>query len=115
MLLKIDLHYGYCNTLQKEMSLCRRDAQCEEGLICMFGKCRQTPEPGYKGSRCKSDEDCKSHLCCARQHGEKICKQKLQKGQKCYVPIGGLEYSLNELCPCDTGLICIQRKKKTEE
>ncbi|RWS27420.1 dickkopf-related protein 3-like protein [Leptotrombidium deliense] len=61
------------------------------------------------------DADCHPHLCCARQHGERICKAKLQKGQRCFVPLGGLDYSLNELCPCDEGLSCVQRKRKSEK
>ncbi|XP_074594531.1 dickkopf-related protein 3-like [Brevipalpus obovatus] len=107
-----DSHYGFCDVKRIEMDLCRRDEQCDKNLICMFGKCQREPTPGNRGSRCKSDSDCKSHMCCARQHGEKVCKLKLQRNQRCYVPTGGLDYSLNELCPCDSGLVCSKKKRK---
>lgn len=107
-----DTHYGYCDHLHEEGDLCRRDGQCENGLICIFGKCEVPAKPGHKGARCNDESDCKDHLCCARQHGEKICKSKLQRGHQCYVPLGGLDYSLNELCPCDDGLVCVKRKTK---
>lgn len=107
-----DHHYGHCDTIKKEGELCRRDAQCGTQLICIFGKCDTPSKPGHKGSRCIDDSDCKSNLCCARQHGEKICKSKLQRGHRCFVPSGGLDYSLNELCPCDEGLICAKSKSK---
>ena len=59
------------------------------------------------GTRCSNDQDCGEGKCCARQHGEYICKNKLQHGHMCFVPKGGLAYSLNELCPCEEGLVCI--------
>ncbi len=107
-----DSHYGRCDYLHEQGVLCRRDGQCRNGLICIFGKCETPSKPGHKGSRCIDDTDCKSNLCCARQHGEKICKSKLQKGHRCFVPLGGLDYSLNELCPCDHGLECLRVKPK---
>lgn len=60
------------------------------------------------GSRCHGNGDCQPGLCCARRHGESVCQRKLTLGQRCYVPDGGLEYSLNQLCPCESGLICFQ-------
>ena len=107
-----DSHYRQCDYLHDEGELCRRDGQCRQGLICIFGKCETPSKPGTKGSRCSDDSDCKSNLCCARQHGERICKSKLQRGHRCYVPLGGLDYSLNELCPCDEGLECQKVKTK---
>lgn len=107
-----DMHYGYCNSLYGENELCRRDGQCARGLICIFGKCEVPAKPGHKGARCFDNQDCNANLCCARQHGEKICKNKIQKGHRCYVPMGGLDYSLNELCPCEDGLVCTKRKSK---
>lgn len=58
------------------------------------------------GSRCEGSSDCKQGLCCARAHGERVCKAKLSLGHNCYVPQGGLQYVLNELCPCEEGLVC---------
>ncbi len=107
-----DSHYGTCDYLHEQGVLCRRDGQCRKGLICIFGKCETPSKPGHKGSRCIDDTDCKSNLCCARQHGEKICKSKLQRGHRCFVPLGGLDYSLNELCPCDHALECLRVKPK---
>jgi len=42
---------------------------------------------------------------------ERVCKSKYKRTQM-FVPLGGLDYSLNELCPCDTGLECLKLKTK---
>lgn len=109
-----DKHYGVCDGLRKKDEFCRQDEQCTDDLICMFGQCVQPSLPGHEGSRCDSDEDCQPDHCCVRRHGHKVCKPRLTRGQKCFVPSGGLEYSINESCPCAEGLICStsQRKKK---
>lgn len=106
-----DEHYGTCETHRNAGEACRRDRHCQKGYDCMFGKCQKTIAPSLIGARCKHDRDCGSSMCCARQHGEKICKAKLKLGQRCYVPKGGLDYSLNELCPCDTGMVCKNDRK----
>ncbi|KRY42680.1 Dickkopf-related protein 3 [Trichinella spiralis] len=101
-----DLHYGLCKPYKTEQEPCRSDNQCAIGYDCMFGRCTMAAKPGHKGARCTSNRDCLPGLCCARQHGDKVCKPKLQIGQSCFVPDGGLSYWLNELCPCDDGLVC---------
>ncbi|UXI22779.1 hypothetical protein NH340_JMT08722 [Sarcoptes scabiei] len=101
-----DRHYGYCDYFRSAGDLCRHDSQCDGDLICMFGRCEVPSKSGQKGARCNHSDDCLEGLCCARQHGERICKPKLKLGQQCFVPLGGLDYSLNELCPCDQGLEC---------
>ena len=68
----------------------------------------------HVGARCKRDSDCTGGQCCARQHGEKVCKSKLPEGALCYIPEGGLQYLLNELCPCDSGLICSEQNIKRQ-
>uniref|UniRef100_A0A8C2ZD85 Dickkopf N-terminal cysteine-rich domain-containing protein n=1 Tax=Cyclopterus lumpus TaxID=8103 RepID=A0A8C2ZD85_CYCLU len=80
---------------------CRRDAQCVRGLSCMFGKCHRSIPNG-----CKVDRDCGASMCCARHHGEQVCKRRLVRGESCYVPDGGLAFSINQICPCDEGLLC---------
>ncbi|TKS89506.1 hypothetical protein D9C73_023631 [Collichthys lucidus] len=45
-------------------------------------------------------------MCCARHHGEQVCKRRLIRGESCYVPDGGLAFSINQICPCDEGLLC---------
>lgn len=108
-LMYCDRHYGYCDFFRQVGELCRTDSQCDQGLICMFGRCDRPAPPGERGSRCSGQaSDCNDGLCCARQHGERICKPKLQLGQQCFVPLGGLDYSLNELCPCEESLHCAQ-------
>lgn len=72
----------------------------------MFGKCAKPKESGKNGSRCLDDSDCEQDHCCARLLGVKICKPKLKLNQRCFVPFGGISYSLNEICPCVTGLVC---------
>ncbi|VDP05631.1 unnamed protein product [Soboliphyme baturini] len=101
-----DLHYGVCKRYRSEKQPCRTDGQCATGLDCMFGRCRPNPKPGHKGARCTSVKECLQGLCCARQHGAKVCKPKLKFGQKCFIPDGGLSYWLNEICPCESGLLC---------
>uniref|UniRef100_A0A8B9S375 Dickkopf N-terminal cysteine-rich domain-containing protein n=1 Tax=Apteryx owenii TaxID=8824 RepID=A0A8B9S375_APTOW len=58
------------------------------------------------GARCRGDEDCGAGACCARQHGERVCKRRLALAQGCHVPPGGLAFSINQLCPCLEGLVC---------
>ncbi|XP_078655742.1 uncharacterized protein LOC144902298 isoform X1 [Branchiostoma floridae x Branchiostoma belcheri] len=101
-----DRHYGVCKPRGRLGDLCRRDGNCQGGYDCMFGRCEKTIQAGEQGARCKHDKDCGDSMCCARQHGERICKRRLVLDQKCYVPDGGLDYSLNQMCPCEKGLIC---------
>lgn len=114
-LMYCDRHYGYCDFFRQIGELCRYDSQCDAGLICMFGHCEKPAPPGEAGTRCNDSSDCNPGLCCARQHGERICKPKLKHGQQCFVPLGGLNYSLNELCPCNQGLECRSVKSKNSK
>lgn len=113
-LMYCDHHYGFCDFFRAEGELCRHDSQCDSGLLCMFGRCAKALKPGQKGARCRDASECATGLCCARQHGEHICKPKLKPGQQCFVPLGGLDYSLNELCPCEEGLACQSVKAKNK-
>uniref|UniRef100_A0A672H4G5 Dickkopf N-terminal cysteine-rich domain-containing protein n=1 Tax=Salarias fasciatus TaxID=181472 RepID=A0A672H4G5_SALFA len=101
-----DRHFGLCVPLRGEGQYCRRDAQCVRGLSCMFGKCHRSIPNGHEGARCKLDRDCGPSMCCARHHGELVCKRRLVRGDGCYVPDGGLAFSINQICPCDEGLLC---------
>ncbi|XP_034426649.1 dickkopf-related protein 3-like isoform X2 [Hippoglossus hippoglossus] len=101
-----DRHFGLCVPLRGESHYCRRDAQCVRGLSCMFGKCHRSIPNGQEGARCKVDRDCGASMCCARHHGEQVCKRRLIRGESCYVPDGGLAFSINQICPCDEGLLC---------
>lgn len=58
------------------------------------------------GARCKVDKDCGTSMCCARHHGERVCKRQLVLGESCFVPDGGLAFSINQICPCNEGLLC---------
>uniref|UniRef100_A0A8C5WDU3 Dickkopf N-terminal cysteine-rich domain-containing protein n=1 Tax=Leptobrachium leishanense TaxID=445787 RepID=A0A8C5WDU3_9ANUR len=101
-----DRHFGLCMTLRHEWQLCRKDSQCVRGLGCMYGRCQHIIPGGLEGSRCQQDEDCAPSMCCARHHGEMICKPKLPAGESCFIPDGGLAFSINQLCPCQEGLVC---------
>ncbi|XP_056898932.1 dickkopf-related protein 3-like [Takifugu flavidus] len=101
-----DRHFGVCVPQRGEGHYCRRDAQCVRGLRCMFGKCHRSIPSGQEGARCKVDRDCLSSMCCARHHGERVCKRRLVRGAGCYIPDGGLAFSINQICPCDEGLLC---------
>ncbi|XP_070565834.1 dickkopf-related protein 3-like [Ptychodera flava] len=103
-----DRHYGNCRYHKRVNEPCRRDGHCQKGHDCMFGKCVKAFKPGSMGARCKHDRDCSPEMCCARQHGESICKAKLKVGAKCYVPEGGMEYTINTICPCEEGLVCMR-------
>ncbi|CAH2292551.1 dickkopf-related 3-like [Pelobates cultripes] len=109
-----DRHFGLCMALRHEGQFCRKDSQCVRGLGCMYGKCQQIIPDGHEGSRCKQDKDCAPSMCCARHHGEMICKRKLPAGDSCFVPDGGLAFSMNQLCPCEEGLICSSTLRKRE-
>ncbi|XP_062451334.1 dickkopf-related protein 3-like [Rhea pennata] len=113
-----DEHFGLCLPRRQEGQYCRRDAHCARGLLCMFGKCQQPAPDGQEGARCRGDEDCGAGACCARQHGERVCKRRLALAQGCHVPPGGLAFSINQLCPCLEGLVCRPgepgREKATE-
>uniref|UniRef100_A0A668AS70 Dickkopf N-terminal cysteine-rich domain-containing protein n=1 Tax=Myripristis murdjan TaxID=586833 RepID=A0A668AS70_9TELE len=106
-----DRHFGLCVALRGEGHYCRRDSQCVRGLSCMFGKCHRSIPNGqevwvYQINLCKVDRDCGPSMCCARHHGEQVCKRRLMRGESCYVPDGGLAFSINQICPCDEGLLC---------
>uniref|UniRef100_A0A8C8JL39 Dickkopf N-terminal cysteine-rich domain-containing protein n=1 Tax=Oncorhynchus tshawytscha TaxID=74940 RepID=A0A8C8JL39_ONCTS len=101
-----DRHFGLCFPLRGEGQYCRRDAQCVRGLSCMFGKCHRRISEGQEGARCKVDRDCGESMCCARHHGEQLCKRRLLRDESCFVPEGGLAFSINQICPCDEGLLC---------
>ncbi|XP_071950578.1 dickkopf-related protein 3-like [Antedon mediterranea] len=111
-----DQHYGNCLDHKLENALCRRDSHCRKGLDCRFGKCQKTIKPGTVGARCKNDKDCGSNMCCAKQHGESICKMKLKVNTKCFVPQGGVDYTIDSICPCEDGHVCrITRPLREEE
>uniref|UniRef100_A0A3Q2DV99 Dickkopf N-terminal cysteine-rich domain-containing protein n=1 Tax=Cyprinodon variegatus TaxID=28743 RepID=A0A3Q2DV99_CYPVA len=101
-----DRHFSVCVPLRGEGQYCRRDAQCVRGLKCMFGRCHRSIPIGQEGSRCKADRDCGASMCCARHHGEMVCKKQLVLNESCYVPDGGLAFSINQICPCEEGLLC---------
>ncbi|XP_014014164.1 dickkopf-related protein 3 [Salmo salar] len=101
-----DRHFGLCFPLRGEGQYCRRDAQCVRGLSCMFGKCHRRISEGQEGARCKVDRDCGESVCCARHHSEQLCKRRLLRDESCFVPEGGLTFSINQICPCDEGLLC---------
>ncbi|XP_039596240.1 dickkopf-related protein 3-like isoform X2 [Polypterus senegalus] len=101
-----DRHFLVCVPLKQAGQYCRRDAQCLKGLTCMFGKCHHSIPEGQEGARCKLDKDCGGSMCCARHHGEMICKRRLMLGESCFVPDGGLAFSINQICPCEEGLLC---------
>ncbi|KAK8387494.1 hypothetical protein O3P69_018201 [Scylla paramamosain] len=101
-----DQHYGVCREKLGTGQSCRRDSMCARDLDCMFGECQQRVEPGREGARCRRERDCGPDMCCARRNGEHICQRRLPLGHKCFVPEGGLEYAINERCPCQSGLIC---------
>lgn len=128
-----DRHFGLCVPQRGEGHYCRRDAQCVRGLSCMFGKCHRSIPSGREGkkrhnpsrilslwrvnvrlsssllrpgARCKVERDCDASMCCARHHGERVCKRRLIRSESCYIPDGGLAFSINQICPCDEGLLC---------
>ncbi|XP_078280560.1 dickkopf-related protein 3-like [Rhinoraja longicauda] len=110
-----DKHFGRCVSLREQGHFCRQDLQCAQGLSCLFGQCQLAIPERHEGARCRLDEDCAGSMCCARHHGEMICKKKLTFGMDCYVPDGGLAYSINQLCPCDSGLVCSSSRVTREK
>ncbi|XP_078497569.1 uncharacterized protein LOC144753913 [Lissotriton helveticus] len=109
-----DRHFGLCVPLRQEGQFCRKDSQCSRGLHCMFGRCHWIVPEGQEGARCRLDQDCGSSMCCARHHGEMVCKKQLTLGESCYVPDGGLAFSINQVCPCEEGLACRNRQSGRE-
>ncbi|XP_800228.1 dickkopf-related protein 3 [Strongylocentrotus purpuratus] len=101
-----DLHYGGCHRHRQPGHQCRRDGHCQKGHDCMFGTCRATIPERTLGARCRNNKDCSHNMCCAKQHGESVCKQKLPLQAKCFIPPGGIEYVIDTMCPCEEGLVC---------
>ncbi|XP_030397571.1 dickkopf-related protein 3-like [Gopherus evgoodei] len=101
-----DKHFRLCFPLRQEWQYCRCDTHCARGLSCMFGKCHRTVPDGQEGARCRQDKDCGMAACCARHHGELLCKKRLALGESCFVPQGGLAFSINQVCSCQEGLVC---------
>ncbi|XP_039372210.1 dickkopf-related protein 3-like [Mauremys reevesii] len=101
-----DKHFRLCCPLRQEGQYCRCDTHCARGLSCMFGKCHRTVPDGQEGARCRQDKDCGVAACCARHHGELLCKKRLEMDESCFVPQGGLAFSINQVCPCQEGLVC---------
>uniref|UniRef100_A0A3B4XME2 Dickkopf N-terminal cysteine-rich domain-containing protein n=1 Tax=Seriola lalandi dorsalis TaxID=1841481 RepID=A0A3B4XME2_SERLL len=99
-----DRHFGLCVPLRGEGLYCRRDAQCIKDDLTLTNRYSLHP-----GARCKVDRDCGASMCCARHHGEQVCKSRLIRGESCYVPDGGLAFSINQICPCDEGLLCREK------
>ncbi|XP_020616442.1 dickkopf-related protein 3-like [Orbicella faveolata] len=105
-------HNGQCHACKAIDSQCRRNNMCCAGMECVFGVCRKALPRGSPGARCKKDRKCDSGLCCVKVHGEPICRRLLEEGEDCSVPEGGLDYSLNQKCPCEAGLICKKIKHR---
>lgn len=103
-------HYGTCHKCKKNKLKCRRDHVCCKGFECVFGSCRKTVKPGNFLARCRKDKDCNPGLCCAKSHGEFVCKRMRQENQFCRVLEGGVAYAVNHGCPCDKGLVCKKTK-----
>lgn len=103
-------HYGRCHKCKNIGAKCRRDHVCCDGLECVFGRCRTIVKKGNYLSRCRKDKDCKHGLCCAKSHGEFVCKPMLRENQICSVLEGGVAYTVNHGCPCGDGLVCRTQK-----
>ncbi|KAJ6654828.1 hypothetical protein lerEdw1_006517 [Lerista edwardsae] len=101
-----DHHFRLCLNLKQEGDYCRQDDHCAQGLNCMFGRCHQIVPSGQEGARCLQDSDCAPDACCARLHGEMVCKHRLSLDDRCYIPQGGIAFSVNQVCPCQEGLVC---------
>ncbi|XP_043359178.1 dickkopf-related protein 3-like [Dermochelys coriacea] len=101
-----DKHFRLCLPLRREGQYCRRDTHCARSLSCMFGKCHRPVLDGQEGARCRQDKDCGMATCCTRHHGELLCKKRLALDESCFVPQGGLAFSINQVCPCQEGLVC---------
>ncbi|XP_060111308.1 dickkopf-related protein 3-like [Heteronotia binoei] len=109
-----DHHFGLCLSRREEGEYCRWDTHCAKGLNCMFGRCHLIVPSGQEGARCHQDKDCGPHACCARLHGEMVCKKRLHLGDGCYIPQGGIAFSLNQVCPCLEGLVCRRTSSKQQ-
>ena len=105
-------HYGSCHNCKPMGTHCRRNNMCCNGMECMFGKCRMIVPAGVEDSKCRKDRDCNKGLCCAKTHGEFICKRMLQQDEICTVSSGGIAYSLNHNCPCAEGLVCRKLRRR---
>lgn len=99
VLYEVSLKAQQCQCMMKRNSACVSLLKCELSinLIIIIT---------ISGARCKVDKDCGTSMCCARHHGERVCKRRLVLGESCFVPDGGLAFSINQICPCDEGLLC---------
>jgi len=101
-----NIYTGICERCRFENELCRRNANCCDGLKCVWGRCRRVVRDGKDFSLCNTNADCQPNLCCAREHGQNVCKPYLSPGDKCDIPLGGLKFSVTHKCPCQAGLTC---------
>lgn len=59
---------------------CERDSECEPGLQCTQGHCRDIPA---LGEPCVGDGDCPVSLMCTGYKGQKVCTEAIAAGQPC--------------------------------
>lgn len=95
-----------CERCRIEKEICRRSENCCGNKQCIWGRCIHRTFTGTEGSLCNTDKDCHKGLCCAREHGQSICKKYLAEGNQCELPHGGIIFSLSHSCPCAMGLNC---------
>uniref|UniRef100_A0A7M5ULT5 Dickkopf N-terminal cysteine-rich domain-containing protein n=1 Tax=Clytia hemisphaerica TaxID=252671 RepID=A0A7M5ULT5_9CNID len=110
-----NLYSKKCERCRFREEICRRDGNCCDGLKCLWGRCREPITNGTEKSLCKSNEDCHSGLCCAKEHGVSVCKRYQKEGDTCEIPLGGLVFSLHHSCPCEQGLRCKVNRRNSDE
>uniref|UniRef100_A0A8D2Q6I9 Prokineticin domain-containing protein n=1 Tax=Varanus komodoensis TaxID=61221 RepID=A0A8D2Q6I9_VARKO len=101
-------------------SVCRRDAECCLGYLCVWGKCAEGVSRGESGTRCNPrQEECAPGLCCITSNSVPfpVCTPYPKEGEACQAPSSTLFGLMGwdslavfakprQYCPCAQGLKC---------
>lgn len=113
-------HMFLCVDCLKENVACTQNGQCcvDQGLFCVYGRCKAGSSKGAAGTFCDRQSDCKeADTCCVREPAINpaisVCKPALDEHQTCgpynqyrAVYIGG---TVQAACgPCKQDLTCKQ-------
>jgi len=113
-----DPFFGKCRSKLLAGSKCMLMNQCQQGLMCVYGRCNKAIK-GAPGTFCKRKDQCLGEACCVKQDGSfhAICTPPLDEGAVCgeqmmsdifmrMLPIKNKKEKPTKCVPCKIGLKC---------